>query len=314
MINTVTLNPALDQLLYVEKFEKNITSRVRETALTIGGKGTHVSLGLKILGESSNTFGICHGETGQKVIDMLKASGLNVFYYHKPEPETRTNYLLIEDTGDCTIIAQKGAAVPPQDINSLIQIMAAVINPGDLLILSGDASNSPEPFVYNHIIRELSGKSLKILLDTSGPSLLESLKASPYLIKPNLSELSFLCGQEIEETDSSIIAAIDSLTEYNIPIIAVSLGEKGSLVKTPEGIYRACPPRVKAINTIGCGDCFLAGYAYGIIHQLSCEETIRTATAVSAATAESNSSVGYDLKRAKELMPLVRIQKIHSLF
>ena len=40
------------------------------------------------------------------------------------------------------------------------------------------------------------------------------------------------------------------------------------------------------------------------------EQTLRFATAISAATAESESSVGFNLQRAQELMPMVTIKKI----
>lgn len=310
MINTVTINPAIDRMLYLNKFEKNVTSRVLDTVDTIGGKGTHVSVNLKVLGEISNTFGICHGETGRIVIDMLEKEGLTVYYYHKNGQETRTNYLLIEESGDCTIVAQRGPILSMEDLNVLSQQMEEVIQPGDFLILSGDASNCPDPDIYNHMMRTFKGKNLKTFLDTSGASLTECIKESPYFIKPNLDELSALCGRTIPETDEDIIKAIDSLSPYQISVIAVSLGKNGSIVRTPDGIYRAYPPRVNVINTIGCGDCFLAGYAYGIYHHQSPQECIRLATAVSAATAESNSSVGFNLDRSRELMPLVTIEKI----
>ena len=93
-------------------------------------------------------------------------------------------------------------------------------------------------------------------------------------------------------------------------IIAVSLGGDGSIVKAPEGYYRVHPPKVNVQNTIGCGDCFLSGFVYGLSEGYSIEDTIRIATAVSAATAESQLSAGYDLERAKELKEQVTIEKI----
>lgn len=61
----------------------------------------------------------------------------------------------------------------------------------------------------------------------------------------------------------------------------------------------------------GCGDCFhFLGFVYGLSEGYSIEDTIRIATAVSAATAESKLSAGYDLERAKELKEQVTIEKI----
>ena len=133
------------------------------------------------------------------------------------------------------------------------------------------------------------------------------------MIKPNLDELSTLTGSQVPEEDASIIEAINSLSCYQVPIIAVSLGGDGSIVKTPEGFYRVHPPRVDVCNTIGCGDCYLAGFVYGLSKGFPMEETLRIATAVSAATAESQLSVGYDPARANALRSQVTIEKLSQV-
>ena len=312
MIHTLTLNPAIDRILYLSRFDKNITNRIQKTVDTIGGKGTHVSINLKILGKENTAFGISHGKSGQKVINMLNEYGIEVRFKHYDDGsrETRTNYLIIEDTGDCTIAAERGVTLKTEELNELLEDMKATIQPGDYLIFSGDASNSPDPSVYNKILEMFRDRDLKFFLDTSVKSLKECIRETPYMIKPNLDELSTLAGHPIAEDDASIVEAIESLDSYNVPIIAVSLGGDGSIVKAPEGYYRVHPPKVNVQNTIGCGDCFLSGFVYGLSEGYSIEDTIRIATAVSAATAESKLSAGYDLERAKELKEQVTIEKI----
>lgn len=316
MIHTLTLNPAIDRILYLKELEKNVTNRVRKTTDTIGGKGTHVSINLKLLGQDNNAFGICHGENGRQVVQMLSDYGINVRFNHYMEDnrETRTNYLLIEDSTDCTIVAESGVTLTEKELDGLLATMKEVICPGDYLIFSGDASNSPDPSIYNRILHIFREKDVKFFLDTSGPSLKECIQESPYMIKPNLDELSTLAGFSIPEDDASIIKAIDSLDTYGVEIIAVSLGGDGSIVKTPEGIYRVHPPKVDVVNTIGCGDCYLAGFVYGLSQGYDMEETIRTATGVSAATAESQLSAGYVYNRAMELKSQVTIEKICQLY
>lgn len=312
MIHTLTLNPAIDRILYLGSFEKNVTNRIRKTLDTIGGKGTHVSINLKLLGADSTAFGICHGESGQRVIDMLEEAGIRTVFHHYTDGGrmTRTNYLLIEDSADCTIAAESGVTLTQQELEVLLDEMGRVLNPGDYLIFSGDASNVPDSSVYNRIMRKFRSRNLKFFLDTSGSSLKECIQESPYLIKPNLDELSTLAGRPIPENDTSILNAIDALAPYGVEIIAVSLGGGGSIVKTPQGVYRVRPPKVQVCNTIGCGDCFLAGFAYGLSKDKDIEEVLRIATAVSAATAESALSAGFDPDRANELKDQVIIEKI----
>ena len=44
MINTLTLNPAVDKILYVEEFKRNITTRIKEVKDTIGGKAAYLAV------------------------------------------------------------------------------------------------------------------------------------------------------------------------------------------------------------------------------------------------------------------------------
>ncbi len=312
MIHTLTLNPAIDRILYLNHFEKNVTNRIKDSLDTIGGKGTHVSINLKLLGQDNTAFGICHGGNGLRVINMLKDYGIHVHFQHYTEGsrETRTNYLLIEDTTDCTIAAESGVRLEEQELSDLLEKMDKIILPGDYLILSGDASNSPDPSIYNKILHAFRERRLKVFLDTSGKSLKECIQEGPYMIKPNLDELSTLAGYAVPNHDDSIIKAIRSLEPYKVEVIAVSLGGDGSIVRTGDGFYRIHPPKVDVHNTIGCGDCFLAGFVYGTANGYSTEDTLRIATAVSAAPAESKISVGYDLSRAMELKSMVTIEKI----
>lgn len=311
MIHTITLNPAIDKLLFLEEFKKNITNRLQYSENSLGGKGTHVSINLQSLGLENNALGIVHGRTGKEILLLLEASGVNVRFLHRDNKNenSRTNYLIIEGNGDCSTISSRGVALNEKDIEELITLLLQTVKEGDFVVLSGDATNCYDPYVYNIIMNRLKDLKVKFFLDSSGSTLANCIKESPYLIKPNLDELSALYGKELL-SEEDIILAINSLSQYNIGIIAVSLGGDGSIVKTPDGIYKTKPPKINVKNTIGCGDCFLSGIIFGITKNYSFEETLKLATAISAATAESASSVGFDITRANELIPFVQIEKL----
>jgi 1-phosphofructokinase family hexose kinase len=310
MINTLTLNPAIDKVIFLEKLEKNITNRVEKVAEVIGGKGTHVSINLQLLGLNNRAFGIGYGAPGRRIVEILRGYGLETEFVLRDEHESRTNYLLIEDNNDCTIIADKGVPLEEADLSEVIRRMRDLVSEGDFLVLSGDASNSNDPFVYNRIIKALKSKRMKVFLDTSGPTLLSCADEPPYLIKPNLDELSMLCGREVGLEEDDLLKALDSLARFGIEVIAVSLGGDGSIVKCAEGVFRARPPEVKVKNTIGCGDCFLAGLVYGINKNLPIVDALKLATAASSATAESSLSVGFDRQRAESLINACEVRKL----
>ena len=310
MINTITLNPAIDHIIYLNRYVRNITNRIRDTRITMGGKGTHVSLNLALMGSPSRAFGFGFGDTGRKIIQMLKDGGVEPYFIYDTNGESRTNYLLVEeDTRDATLVADKGPLPTGEQTEAFYRLMCDTVQDGDYLALSGDTSNFPDPFIYNRLIDMLSDRNIRVFLDASGKSLEKCIAAGPFLAKPNRDELSALTGRTIS-TDADVVSAIADLDKYHVEIMAVSLGGDGSIVRAGDRMYRVYPPKVNVYNTVGCGDCYLGGLMHGLETGMDIEDTLRYATAVSAATAESALSVFFDVERARELIPQVRIEKM----
>lgn len=310
MINTVTLNPAIDHILYLPRFRRNITNRIRSTQTTMGGKGTHVSLNLRLMGSPSRAFGFAFGKTGQRIIDMLREGGVEPYFIYDARGESRTNYLLVEEeTKDATLVADRGPMPDGEQTEAFYRLLSETVQDGDYLALSGDTSNFPDPWIYNHILERLSNKEIRVFLDASGKSLQRGMEASPFLAKPNRDELAALVGETLTG-DADVLRAIRKVDKYNIRVLAVSLGGDGSIVRAEDTLYRVYPPKVQVYNTVGCGDCYLGGLLHGFEQGMEMEEILRYATAVSAATAESPLSVLFDVERARELLDHVRIERI----
>ena len=93
-----------------------------------------------------------------------------------------------------------------------------------------------------------------------------------------------LTGRPMNSRESLIRAARD-LHDDGVEIVVISLGGEGSLVSCGEGAYEVRVPKIDAVNTVGCGDSMIAGFAVGISRGLPMTDTIRLASAVSAANA-----------------------------
>jgi tagatose 6-phosphate kinase len=107
-----------------------------------------------------------------------------------------------------------------------------------------------------------------------------------------------------------MLDAAGQIHESGVEIVAVSLGGDGSFVVSSEGTYRARVPKIDAVNTVGCGDSMIAGFALGLSEGLSVKETLRKASAISAAAAlreETGFFVKEDMER---LYPQIQIEEI----
>jgi fructokinase len=79
-------------------------------------------------------------------------------------------------------------------------------------------------------------------------------------LKISEEELEFMTGEK------SIASGVKQLKQYDIPLIAVTLGAEGSYLFTKEGSQHVPAMKVKAVDTTGAGDAFVSGMLYGI-HQ-----------------------------------------------
>ncbi|KAL2934627.1 5-dehydro-2-deoxygluconokinase 1 [Bienertia sinuspersici] len=67
--------------------------------------------------------------------------------------------------------------------------------------------------------------------------------------------------------------------------VIIKMGSKGSMIITLSGTSCAPSYKVKIIDTVGCGDSFVAAAAFGFVHKMPTIHTLAIANAVGAATA-----------------------------
>ncbi|CZR75342.1 tagatose-6-phosphate kinase [Clostridium novyi NT] [Clostridioides difficile] len=129
------------------------------------------------------------------------------------------------------------------------------------------------------------------------------------MIKPNIDEIRMLTGKSCDNMEDMLEAA-EEIHARGVEIVAVSLGGEGSFLACDTGTYQARVPRIDAVNTVGCGDSMIAGFALGFAEGLPIESVLRKASAISAAAAlreETGFFVKEDMER---ILPDVQIIKL----
>lgn len=313
MVLTVTLNPAMDRLMFVDGFHFNVTNRIYRRENCVGGKGTHVSVNLACLGEPSIATGIAMGATGKLIIDSLEELGVICDFVYSDNGDSRTNYILL-DGKTSTLICEKGPEVSKWILDSFFMKYSDLSDKADWVIISGDASNfsdSKGASLQDKLLETASQKNVRIVLDSAGASLKSGIAHKPYIIKPNAEELAELTQMQTE-TDEQILSAIKSLDNYGIEIIAVSMGSRGSIVKYGSSFYRAGVAQVEAQNTVGCGDAYLSGLVYAIKNGYMPLRTLAFAAACGAAEALNPLSVGFDKDKALELCENIDVKEMET--
>lgn len=272
MILTLTLNPAIDMNYRLDKLLINQVNRCDQVGKTPGGKGLNVTRVLKCAGEPVCATGFLGGKTGEFISAELEKKGISNSFVSIAG--TTRHCLAFMHEGNQTEILEGGPAISEEEAEAFLRHYEVLLDKADVITASGSLPKGLEADFYQKLIERAREKGKPFLLDTSGASLAEGIKARPALIKPNQDELSALIGRPLTD-EGEIIDAIKRLAEESgIDYVMVSLGKNGVIGCCDGAIYKAVPPKVKAVNPVGSGDSMIAGFAYAISHEEPLERVL----------------------------------------
>lgn len=284
MIYTITLNPSLDYVLYLNTLLQGNINRSKKEEIYPGGKGINVSIVLKNLNITSEALGFIGGFTGREIDSMLNKLNINTNFTQIEHGLSRINVKV--EASDETEINSNGPEITSTDLNNFYNKLDK-IQDGDFLVLAGSIPSSLPNTIYEDIISKLSHKKIYAIVDTTKKSLLNTLKHKPFLIKPNHIELAELFNVTIT-TDEEIICYAQRLQLMGAQNVLVSKGGDGSVLLTNTGeIIKMAAPLGNVINTVGSGDSMIAGFIAGYIQSNNLYKALKYATAVGSATAFS---------------------------
>lgn len=306
MILTVTLNAAIDKRYQVERMETGQVNRVKSCRFGAGGKGLNVSRVAVIAGEEVTATGFAGGHTGALLEELAQKDGIHTDFVHT-SGETRS-CINIKDlaTGEQTELLEGGEPVMPEHVVKLKEKYKKLLEKAEVITISGSVPKGVKEDIYIQLIQTARESGIPVLLDTSGKQLVRCIEAKPTLIKPNQDEIKQLTGKE-ELSEKELMETAVYLRTKGITYVVVSLGKNGSLMAAPSGVYQAEVPQIEAVNTVGCGDSMLAGFAIGIKNYWDDMEILRFASAISAANAMQEATGFYEKKDFNAIYKSVQI-------
>jgi 1-phosphofructokinase family hexose kinase len=307
MILTVTLNPAVDKTYTTDALILGQVNRIETAQNIAGGKGVNVAKILRQCEHPVMTCGLLGGYTGLFIEDYMKNIGADC-RFTKVAGETRSNINVLAGDGYVTELLEPGPEVSDEELELFVKVYEEAIKECELVVLSGSVARGIRTDIYKRLIK-IGNENKKIcILDTSGEALRFGIKSCPYMIKPNQKELEYLVGHKLTDIED-IADAARELCEEGIAKVVVSMGGKGLLSVSKEGVLWAKAPSVKALNTVGCGDSVVASYAMSILEGEDDFSSLKRAAATAASSAATFQSGEIALGLSKELLAKVQIEK-----
>lgn len=283
MIKTLTLNPAVDKAVTIERFAVDRVNRISTVRLDAGGKGLNVARVLHALGAPTRAIAPVAGGAGRFLIQRLAQEGIPTDLLDVPG-ETRTNLKVVDPVlGTHTDINEPGPSLSEADLAELGSRLIDDLGPGDWVVFSGSVPAGVPRDVYGTWLARARVKGAKAVLDADGELFARGLAAGPDLIKPNRAELEAWSQRNVN-TDDDLFDVVSSLREAGARTVAVSLGGAGAWLFHDEGAWFAPGLRVDAKSTVGAGDALVAGLTWGLAQGLAPADVLARAVAVATAS------------------------------
>lgn len=276
-IVTVTLNPAIDETVFLDELRPGSVNRATGHHRQPGGKGVNVSAMLGGFGIPSTASGFL-GRENPRLFEELCAKGMIRDEFLRIDGETRTGIKIVsQSTRETTDLNFAGLAPSAAELDALMVKLGALAKPGTWFVIGGRLPAGVSSGYFKRLIETLGRGGAKVAVDTSGEALGVAIHCGVEVIKPNLHELEEVLGHALPDLDSQVAAA-QRLQREKVAHVVLSLGGQGALFVSPEAALFVAAPPVGVVSTVGAGDSLLAGYLAGLVTGRSAEERAKLAT------------------------------------
>ena len=256
----VTLNPAIDRTLFVDRLTLGAEMRVKAVRSVDGGKGVNLARALKGLGIVGRSL-------------TLKDA--------VPSVDVRINTTVVDAGGRYTRFIEPGPHLSTKDLAGIKRYFLEQLDGVRILVLCGSIPPGAPADIYSGLILAALRKGLRTVLDSSGAALEKGVTARPWCIKPNRQEAEALLGFKIGSV-RAVRKALQMLARYGMTRVLLSLAEEGLAGFDGEDMFLARGPRRTGL-TVGCGDASLAGFLAADIGGAGFREALRSGAAAGMA-------------------------------
>jgi 1-phosphofructokinase len=276
---TVTLNPAIDLTVTVDRLTVGHVQRAAGAVANCGGKGVNVAGCLSDWGAKVAVAGVLGRSNDGAFLEFFAAKRVSDLFV-RTAGDTRTNIKIADRaSGETTDVNLPGLEVSEATFDAARAAVKRSVAPGRPAVLAGSLPESLSPSAWGVLAGDLAASGALVVLDTSGAPLKAALASGQpiHAVKPNRAELEALIGRPLP-TLADLIAGARGLLD-RVALVVVSLGAEGALFVDQSEAITAALPAKKVLSTVGAGDAMVAGIAAALIEKAPLERIARLSVA-----------------------------------
>jgi 1-phosphofructokinase family hexose kinase len=308
MITVAGFNTAIDRFIKLDALNPGEVHRARAELVYPGGKGVHVAQTIAALGERVQLVGLVDAVHRNLICRRMSERSV-LFHGVEIAGELRHCMALQDAEGRITEILGQGPLLAASECDALLRDFRRSVDESDLVILSGSLPRGFSTNTYAELTASVQSLGRRCLVDASGALMRHALDARPFMVKPNRDEISELSGKPVADINTAS-EAVRKLLAQGVSLPVVTLGSLGVIAGDVSGIWHAELSLEQVRNTVGSGDCLLAGMAVGIVRGMNLEDILRLGTACGAANALGDETGFVERRTVEALLPQVQVQRL----
>jgi 1-phosphofructokinase len=318
MIITVTPNPAIDKIYWVDRLkigevtQEEFLTRATRSDTSAGGKGINVSIFLARMGVENIAMGFVGGHSGHVIVRDLRDEGVTTNFVWS-NGETRTNVTVLEQGREHIpiLLDEPGMSITQYEIARFLRRYKRMLRQATWVILGGSLPPGVEDEFYHELTKLAHDANVKVGISAGGKALSHAITACPYLVKPDTREHLSMNGSNLT-TREGIIDAGKGAVSCGVRMVVISHEVTGDIVITEDSIWEIAA-RVKTTqfkNLVGADDALVGGIVYQLDQGVAVEEALRFGMAAGILSAESDQKICQDMEKITKEMENISLKRI----
>ncbi|HEX4810520.1 MAG TPA: 1-phosphofructokinase family hexose kinase [Bryobacteraceae bacterium] len=306
-ILTLTVNPAIDRIVTVDRLVFEDRAYILSTTEAAGGRGINAARVLTSFGAKVIAVTTSGRDAGRKMEELLKKDAFSTEIV-KIRQDIRTNLTISDRQGLSVKLNELGPTLSNMEMMRIRKAVEKLLPSASWLMICGSLPPGVDSHFYTKLIRVAAQHNVKTLLDTDGDALLHGIEGEPTIVTPNQSEAERLLNRALI-TRSHWIEAVRQIKSMGPKYVALSLGSRGVVAASDAGVAEVTPPRIEALCPIGAGDALAAAIVWSLERGGSFEDALSWGVAAGTASAKLPGINLASLEQTGEIHPLVTIAK-----
>ena len=306
MIWATVYNPAIDVIYPILDLSANTTFTDIESSIYPAGKGFNFAKVVQALGEEVSVMAIMPEADQQRFAEYMKQHDIDYHFFTVPGVVRINTTIYEKSSGMVQHYNSKGQIFTTQVQDLVEKEILSLLKEDDFWVLSGSIPYGMDSDAYARIISRCHDKNIPVALDTQGTPLQLGIQQHPTIITPNEEELLALYDEPVHGLQHLILKG-KQLIDRDIPYVFITLGVDGIIALHKEQCLLCKAPDRIVLDTVGCGDAFLAGIVVGQVRGFSFTETCRLAVACGSANAQTKGPGEVDAEVVWRIMEQVII-------